>query len=407
LSAALAACSGDDHPRPVAVERALPECPTLDNSTCDARAAACQQRLLALAGCVYGVANTPDVPVRVVTEARLIAELNAASGGEASEDDTADLPHIERALADLALLQAGDLTKGGGSAAQIVANIDGIYQDAERGIALVDRGVPQNDAEADALLLHEFVHAIQDAEHGLSAWREQYSTSIDSSLALRTVTEGQATYAQFRVLLAMTGRDVDRIDWDRTFHNFRDQLVSQAFADPSPYFASITTFPYAYGAASAYRAWSDHQAQFDGPPLSTLEVLSLDAGVAFTAPEPLSLEAPTPDADYELVDGDDLGAFQLALSAHKLGADTDAALDLALAWRGDALWIYAGPNEKTVWMWMIEMGDAQHAADFSTFAQSNKRLEAAALGKRVILVGGDERPQFVDDASAAFLLPAP
>ena len=272
LSATLLACSGDEHPGPVAV--ALPECAHLESATCDARAAACQKRLLALAGCVYGVTTTPDVPVRVVTEERLIDELNAAAGEGASEDDRADLPHIERAFVDLGLLRAGELTEGGGSAAQIVANIDGIYQDAERGIALVDRGVARDNAEADALLLHEFVHAIQDAEFDLSAWREQYSRNVDTSLALRSVSEGQATYAQFRVLLAMTGRDVNRIDWDRTLTSFRDQLVNEAFDDPSPYFASITTFPYAYGAASARQAWSDHQAQFDAPPLSTLEVLS-------------------------------------------------------------------------------------------------------------------------------------
>jgi len=366
-------------------------------------------RLLALAGCVYGVATTPDVPVRVVSEEQLVAELNAESDTEPSEDDSADLPHIERTFVDLGLLQAGALTEGGGSTTQIVANIDGIYQDPERGIALVDRGVARNDADADAdaLLVHEFVHAIQDAERGLAVWREQYATSIDTSLALRTVTEGQATYAQFRVLLAMTGRDVSRIDWDRTLSGFREQLVSDAFADPSPYFASITTFPYAYGAASAYLAWSDHQAQFDAPPLTTLEVLSHDAGVAFASPEPLSVDTPTPDADYRLVDDDDLGAFQLALSAHKLGLDTDSALDLALAWRGDALWIYAGPNDMTVWMWMIELGDTQHARDFATLAQDSQRVEASALGARVMLVGGDERPQFVVDAGDAFLTSPP
>jgi hypothetical protein len=409
LSASLVACSGDDHPGPVAVGRALPECPEHDYATCDSRTPACQQRLLALAGCVYGVATPPDVPVRVVSEEQLIEELNAGSDEEPSEDDTADLVNVERTFVDLGLLQPGQLTEGGGSAAQIVANIDGVYQDAERGIALVDRGVARDDAEADALLLHEFVHAIQDAEQDLSAWREQYPTSIDSSLALRTVTEGQATYAQFRVLLAMTGRDLDRIDWDRTLANFSDQLITEAFDDPSPYFASITTFPYAYGAASAYRSWSDHQAQFAEPPLSTLEVLSRDAGIPFTAPAPFNPEAPTPDADYRLVDGDVLGAFQLALSAHKLGADLTSARDLAQAWRGDTLWIYAGPDKQTVWMWLVELADVSHADDLVAIVSgsSSARLLAASNGKRVALFGDKAPPEFISDAGAAFLLPSP
>jgi hypothetical protein len=404
LSLLLVACSGDDHPGPVGVESALPECPQLDHAPCDTLDARCQKRLLALAGCVYGVATTPRVPVRVVTEQQLIDDLNA-SREEPGADDTAELTHIERTFVDLRLLQAGELTEGGGSVAQIVANIDGVYQDAERGIALVDRGTARDDAEANALLLHEFVHALQDAEQGLNAWSGRYPPSVDSSLALRTVTEGQATYAQFRVLRAMTGRDVARVDWDRMLGSFRDQLVGDAFADPSPYFASITTFPYAYGAASAYEAWPDHAAQFADPPLTTLEVLSHDAGVHFLAPAALELEAPAPDSDFRFVDGDSLGAFQLALSAHQLGLEVDAALVLALAWRGDALWIYAGPNEQSVWMWMLELGDAQNARELAELADASDEIEATASGTRVLLLGGDERPPFVTDAGAAFLQP--
>ena len=406
ISVALVACSADDHPRPVGVERALPECPGLDHAPCDTRDAACQKRLLALAGCVYGVATTPQVPVRVVSEQQLVDELNA-SAEEPSADEKAELTHVERTLVDLRLLQAGELTQGGGSVAQVVANIDGVYQDAQRGIALVDRGAARDDAEAGALLLHEFVHAIQDAEHGLDAWRERYSTSSDSALALRTVAEGQATYAQFRVFGAMTGRDVERIDWRRTLTSFRDQLVSDAFGAPSPYFASITTFPYAYGAASAYRSWSDHGAQFATPPLTTLEVLSRDAGAFFDPPPALDLEAPTPDDDFRFVAGDTLGAFQLALSAHQLGVDPDDALDLALAWRGDALWIYAGPDEQTVWLWMLQLGDAPHAEALAELAETSTGIEATASGTRVLLLGGEGRPKFTTDAGAAFLQPAP
>lgn len=408
LSATVIACSGDDHPPGADEARPLPECPEIDSSPCDTRTPACQKRLLALAGCIYGVSSTPDVPVRLVTEEQLIEELNAqddAAADDQAANDEADLAHSERALVDLRLLQAGDLTDEGSSTAQIVASIDGVYQDAERGIALVDRGETRNDADANALLLHEFVHAIQDAEFDLGAWREQHAGSSDTSLALRTVPEGQATHAQFRAYLAMNGRDVEQIDWDRTLDNFRDQLITPAFEDPSPFLASITTFPYAYGAASAFQYWSDHAAQFEAPPLTTLEVLSRDAGITFAGPSDLEIEAPKPDADYRLVDGDTLGAFLLSLSAHGLGTDTRTAQAFALAWRADALWIYAGPAGETVWMWMIELADVEHANQVAALESANDHLKAAAGGTRVTLIGGDARPQWLVDAGAAFLLP--
>lgn len=387
------------------MSRALPECPDIDTRPCDTRTPVCQDRLLALAGCVYGVTTTLNVPVRVVTEEQLIEELNAddADAGDEPADEAADVSHSERTLVDLRLLQPGDLTDEGGSTAQIVASIDGVYQDAERGVALVDRGEPRSDANANALLLHELVHAIQDAEFNLDAWREEHARTTDASLALRTVPEGQATYAQFRAYLAMTGRDVARIDWERTLGNFRDDLIAPAFDDRSPFLASITTFPYAYGAASAFRSWDDHQAQFDAPPLTTLEVLSEDAGIAFATPADLG-EAPTPDADYRLVDNDTLGAFAFSLSAHGLGADLTSARGLGRAWRADQLCIYASPAEETVWVWMLELADIAYADELMALVQTHSRLEATASGKRIVLIGGDARPQFVLDAAAAFLL---
>jgi hypothetical protein len=411
LSWALSACSGDDHSPPLPAAQPLPECPAANYATCDVRKTPCQEQLLALAGCVYGVQTTPQVPVRVVTEPELIDDLNAKPADEAADeagaDDTADLLHIERTFVDLKLLAPGALTEGGGSTAQIVDNIDGVYQDSERGIALVDRGVPKPTAEADALLVHAFVHAIQDAQIDLDARRMQYPPSIDTVLALRTVSEGQATYAQFRALLAMSGRDVARIDWPRTLDKFRDEVLGDAFTADSPYLASVTTFPYAYGALSAYAAWGDHQAQFDTPPQTTLEVLSLDAGQAVVPPQPLEVDAPTPGADYRFVDGDTLGAFELELSARKLGADETDALDLALAWRGDALWIYAGPDDKTVWLWMVELAGSQYARALAALAPGAPGFEASASGKRVVLVGGDEHPDWVTDASLPFLMSEP
>jgi hypothetical protein len=400
----LAACSSDDRAPPIAAGHPLPECPNANYATCDVREAGCQQQLLELAACVYGASTTPDVPVRVVTEQQLSDELSAQGGQSSGEDESAALPHIERTFVDLQLLQPGDLTQDGGSTAQLVENIDGVYQDAERGIALVDRGVAKNTVEADAVLVHEFVHGIQDARFGLDDWRMKYPGTIDTVLALRTVSEGQATYVQFRALMAMSGRDVGDIDWQRTFTNFRQQLLTSALDDRSPYLASITTFPYAYGVGLADEAWLDHEAQFAAPPQTTQQVMNHHPGDAFTAPEDIGMEAPTPDADYRLIDGSVLGAFQLQLIAHKLGDSEATAFDLALGWRADSLWIYAGPDDQTVWLWMVEMSDAQHADALISAAQYNQDLGATSSHTHVVLAGGSGgQPDFVLHAAYAFL----
>jgi hypothetical protein len=412
LAATLVACSGDDHPALIGGARAvaLPECPGLDYSTCDARDARCQKRLLSIAGCVYGVDSTPSVPVRIVTEAQLIDELTSAPSDDGS-DDADDLRHIERAFVDLGLMQPGDLTADGGSTTQIIGSVDGVYQDAERGIALVDRGVPKNTVEEDAVLVHEMVHAIQDAEYGLADWRAQYPSDVDTALALRTVTEGQATYAQFRVILAMSGRDVDRVDWNGTLNDFRQELLDSALEDPSPYLASITTFPYAVGTWLARQGWDErgllyHQAQFAEPPLSTLQVLNLNYGRSPDAPEPIELVTPTPDADSMAVDETVLGAFMLRLSSHQLGAALEDASALAFSWRGDKLWIYADPDAQTAWLWELELDDETQTSALAALAEGGG-LVTKSSATRLFIAGGDHPPAFLLDAGEAFLAAVP
>ncbi len=169
----------------------LPECPSLDTTPCDTRDSACQNGLLNLAACMYGVDTKPDVPITVVSEDELIDELQSQgpSGSAAMDPRTA---HFEQAMVELGLVEAGDLTKGGGSIEDLVSRIDGIYQNPTAGIRLVDRGTPRNDAESDALLLHELVHAIQDAEYDFSTWEVAVPPDYDAILARRTVTEGEA-----------------------------------------------------------------------------------------------------------------------------------------------------------------------------------------------------------------------
>jgi len=106
--------------------------------------------------------------------------------------------------------------------------------------------------------------------------------------------------------------------------------------------------------------------------------------------------------DYSLVDGSVLGAFQLQLIAHKLGDSELTALDLALGWRADALWIYAGPNDETVWIWLVELSDVEHADALVSLSHNSGTVHASSSHARVVLVG-DGQPEFVVDASNAFL----
>jgi hypothetical protein len=404
VGAALVACSTGEGASPSAP---LDECPDLDYSTCDTLKATCQAKLLELAACIYGVTAPSKVPVRLLTEEQLLDELESErDAAEApSPADAAALPHVERALVDLKLLQTGELSKSDEFLAQTVKHLSSVYRGAERGIVLIDRGAPQDSVETDALLVYELVHALQDAQYGLDSWRQQYPTTPDAALALGSVTEGQATFVQYRAWAAMSGSNANSIDWRSTFIRLRQQLLDTALADGSPYFASKATFPDGFGATLAAAAWQAegpayHVDQFATPPLTTLEVVAQNLHRELPSFDAAVFQTPLVTDDYTAVHETVLGAFLLELAAHQLG-DSGDPLALPLTWRGDDLSVYAGPNDETAWLWQIQVDD-DAAAALLELAESGG-LTAEAQLDRVFLLGGDDPPPFLLDAGRAFL----
>jgi len=353
---------------------------------------------------VYGVERAPDVPIRVVTEAQLVTELEEPSSEEpADEQDARALPHVERALAALRLVEPGALTRGGGATAELVDRVDGVYQDAQRGIALVDRGMPKDSPEIAAVLVHELVHAIQDDKYDLVEWQRLLAHDVDSTLALRSVSEGQATYAQFRVIYAMLGYDLGRVDLTRPLREFRARVLESAHDDPSPYLASFTTFPYAVGVGAAAQAWSPtgphfDERQFTNPPLTTLQALGESYALDVTAAEPPALDAPAVADGYTLLDETRLGSFLFELFLHRHGLGSEDARAYALDWLTDRLWIYAGPDQGTRFLWELELrGSVENLPSFD-----DDELISERAGARLFVAGSDP-PEFLLTAGHAFL----
>jgi len=381
----------------------LEECPDLDFTPCDRQTTACQERMLAIAACVYPVdAKSPSVRVHVMTEEELASTL----GAELDETDAATLPHLERALGDLALVKPGDLTAHGGETAGIAARIGGIYRSKKLGIALVDRDA-DTEAEKDAELIREYVLALEDAQYDLAAWQEQHPSTIDARLALRSVTEGQATFVQYRVLSAFEGYDAHDIDWITPFENLRSQRPTAVLGDDSPYLAATAGFPDALGAVLANAAWqsdgsSFHSSVFKTPPETTLEVVTQNLGRDVPTVTPPPFQVATATEDHALVEDTALGSFLFAFSAHQLGDDSSDAFARAPDWRGDELWIYAGPDDSTAWLWELQLVDDAAAESFRKLAR-HAHLTTAAAQDRVFVIGGDDPPSFLNDAGQAFL----
>jgi hypothetical protein len=381
----------------------LGECPDVDFSPCDRDTSACRKRMADIAACVYPIdAKTPSVRVQVMTEQELTSELD----GGLDEVDADAMPHLERALGDLGLVESGALTKKGGETAGIVARISGIYRDAKHGIVLIDRD-GETESEKDAELIRELVRAREDAEYDLASWQEQQPSDTDARLAVSSVPDGHATFVQYRALAALAGYDASNIDWGRTFVNLLDRELGAIWADDSPYLATLAKLPGAFGAGLTNVAWqadgsSSYASAFDAPPQTTLALIAKSRGkdVPNVAAPPFA--APATTDEYTLQRDTALGAFLLALSVDQLGGDDPDPIAMALEWRGDEFWVYAGPDDSTAWIWELQLSDDSTAEKVRGVAK-HAHLTAESADDRVFIVGGDEPPEFLSDAGHAFL----
>lgn len=391
----------------------LPECPEQSYELCDIRVAACQTQLMALSACVYGSDDPPEVPVHVVSEGTFRAQLELELGKEQQMRTQADEQArqvAEGALHDLGLVEEGALSDQA-TIDSIVTMFVGVYIDPETGILLIDRGEPLGSVDANTLLLHEYIHALQDVDYALSDWVAPHATRTDELLAARSIYEGQATYYQFRVGAALLGYHTDYVDFEATFDKLRQDLTQNAIDDPSPYVASSATFPYGFGASLASHAWEERgqgfeKELFEAPPLTTREVMRralFPDDPSYTELDPIELDPPADTGSYSLLDEDVLGAwtFKLLLAKHGFPFEEH--------WLGvfaDHLWLYLAEDGSSAWLWEVQTNDPD-AMDEIVPALVKKlpsTVSIASQGGRIYFASGEGgAPQLLLDAGQAFL----
>jgi hypothetical protein len=251
----------------------------------------------------------------------------------------------------------------------------------------------------------------EDADYELGAWVEPYRDTTDKLLAVRSVTEGQATYYQFRVGLAMTGHAAELVDFEATLLSLASDLDALAQGEPSPYVRSAGTFPYGYGALGAYRGWlaegrGYESALMESPPLSTQEVLKAVFPDDLPAVVPQDLAPPSATDEYALLDEDVLGSWLLGVLLTKHGVDSETAAALSGEWSGDHLWVYRDAADTDGWLWELQLASETAAADVRGALEGElpEDVHIEQAGERVFVASGsDGAPQELLDAGGAFL----
>lgn len=393
LAFATLACSGSD--RAPFLDRTMNECPAPDAS-CDITTTDCQRNLFAATACERHQTDVPMPKVRTIS----LDEYAKESAARASTDPA--LGRWTPALQLLGLLPSGVSVNQAATGAS-VDNVAAYYDPEKKDVTVIARGGA--DLLGNAVeLSHEFVHALQDAEVDLQKLEQQWITSTDSSVAVRSLPEGEATVLSTAVVVARgAGRDPRDLLWSKFEGALLDSVLKSIQSSSTPFVTAMLTLPYPIGTAYLAPEWLlDGRSAIDplygSPLLSAVDwVDDVPAGGPSEA-EPLDCYPTTAPTGFGASDHDAFGLAGTVGLTVSLGEDpTTAWADSTSGWRGDSVVVFESTTGSDVAVaWRVRWATAAAAHGFAAAVQ------AGAQGASVRVTTADREVQLLamSDATA-------
>jgi hypothetical protein len=381
-----AACSDDSDHAGAYVPRTfpVPGCEQFDTRPCNALLRACQTRLYGLAACLRG-----EEPGELPSISVISPEDYGDALREYYEENPIEGPgSFEHTLALLGLSDEGSFSIDE-RIARAEESVWGVYLDETREILLVDHGFAFAEPEVDSILVHEFVHALQDRAVGVTPFYEAYGRTWDSALAAGAVIEGEADFVRYRYLVAALGYDPRRVDYAGLHESVVEESWRALVESTDALAASQIFFTYAWG--SRYMNYVFEEGGFDAlgarwtaPPSTTYEFIASQFGAAAPDFEPVEFGAPEPPQGITADTGTVLGAWGLLVLLAKQGLDLQQATNGALGWRGDGYFTYVDETGAAAAVWRIELADERVAAELADLL-AGRKLRAETVGTTLTL----------------------
>lgn len=365
-----------------------------------------------------------EVPVRTVTRDEVGAEAEQAAGAI----DEGELATLAATYGRLGYFPPDtDLRGAFGQSLDLAA---AWYSPVDKAISLI------GDVD-DHVLIHEYVHGLQDQHFDLGGLLDAVLTS-DARLALTAAIEGDAMLAEVRFLQQeYNDADLDRLNWAALIdaaHTAGEEILEES--ELPALFIDYPSFAYGFGfeycahnlsGASAASPIPDETSPFDWSredalftrrvPATTQQILTLDGQDPVVR---VGLEEVPPElADrLEPIDWDSLGEWLSYLLLRPLdGAPSLGDMRaLAATWDGDrALFVRDRQTDATGTAWASAWDDPEAAAGIeaalwqlyggAALDESEPRLGRAEDGELVWIERREERVVALKNVDEA-LMPA-
>ena len=378
LLSALAIGCGDDSP-PAALTL-----PPADVLRCDITATRCQETIYASVAERVGLDPDDPPPVRTILPEQYESELRASL----DPGDFTDAQPLTLGLRLMGLIPEETTNVLEIQIESLVSSVAAFYTPATGQITVIDRNYA--DGEAQLLLAHEFVHALQDREFGFETVAPN-ATFEDEVIAARSIIEGDAEHLSIAWAFEEAGMPLSPMEWDDIHAQYSQALREAVGQSAGAVLDFGLVFPYVYGREFMSDAILTDGLRVRGElwtsgPTSSLGIIRGYEDYRQGGPT-LSFPAtpyPSVPPGYLQVVGDRLGAWTLFAFLHYYGIDEAEAWQTAMALRGDVFGVFDGGVEIAA-VWRLRFGEAP-ADPANVVAQA---LSARTTSWRSVVEGSD------------------
>ncbi len=320
---------------------------------CDIARSDCQQVIYESVAAMLGAEDLPRPSIRTISVDQHADEVRSG----VNLDDLSGEDATSRGLRLLGFIPETSESVTATQIEYFINQIAAYYSRSSRSITVIDRDY--DEINAQTLLAHELVHAIQDNQFDLNTVSAGANTE-DGVIGVRSVIEGDAMHSSFAWAYDKLGYLPEEIDWEG-MHEERTRAEREVAADDEvALIDSASGFPYTYGfrfvtAATLAGGLEARADAFESPPRTTLEVMAGYGAAlpAFAFPE---VAHPAPADGYALEVQNRFGAWYVYGFLRRRGLSDEEALALALRWLGDEVAIYDDGAEVAA-VWRVQLDD--------------------------------------------------
>ena len=368
---------------------------------CDIRKDDCQQLLWERAKEMRG-GEGPMPSIRMMTPEEYLEELTQV---DSSDADTAELERLYarwiRALSFFGLAVA-EQTHEEAQVTRLDA-FAAFYSFSKKHVTILNRGQTQSDAYSNIILIHEFIHRLQDLEVDLANFHKVHIGSMDESIASASIIEGEATLYQNQFAASLLGSGFAHVDWEER----QNEVWSSAQIDDNAWLSARAAVPYQFGGeyvADAY-AQGGHARileLFTNPPASERQLFAgfdqekPSVGGKWTEDlDPLG--APDLPDTYQLQFYDSLGVWLFRIFASRHTESEEDWQEGPQDFRelvADRIFVLSNDKDRVVAVWVLRWPNkawAMRVADALDNGSDNHDIVVIQNDPDVMLVQADDR----------------